>query len=80
MRVKLKLASVGMNMEEATIIKWFKQPGESFRKGEPLYEIETEKVAQEVEAPGDGTLVEIYVGEDEDAEVGEAVCLVETDS
>lgn len=80
MRVKLKLAAVGMNMEEATIVKWFKQPGESFSRGEPLYEIETEKVAQEIEAPGNGTLVEILVGEDEDADVGEAICVVETDS
>ena len=80
MRVKLKLAAVGMNMEEATIVKWFKRPGESFSKGEPLYGIETEKVAQEVAAPGDGKLVEILVGEDEDAEVGEAVCVVESGS
>ena len=80
MRAKLKLAAVGMNMEEATIVKWFKRPGESFSRGEPLYEIETEKVVQAVEAPGDGTLVEILVEEDEDAEVGDAVCVVEADS
>ena len=77
MKIKLKLAAVGMNMEEATIIKWLKQPGDTFTKGEPLYEIETEKVTQEVEAPGNGTMVEILVPEDEDAEVDQEVCVVD---
>jgi len=49
-KVTLKLARVGMNMEEATIVKWLKQPGQSFKVGESLYEIETEKVNQEIAA------------------------------
>lgn len=77
MKVKLKLAQVGMNMETATILAWHKQTGEAFSKGEPLYEIETEKVTQEIEAPGDGCLLEILVAEDEDADVGQEVCVVE---
>lgn len=77
MKVKLKLAQVGMNMETATIVAWLRQPGEAFSKGEPLYEIETEKVTQEIEAPGDGHLLEILVAEDEDADVGQEVCVVE---
>jgi pyruvate/2-oxoglutarate dehydrogenase complex dihydrolipoamide acyltransferase (E2) component len=44
MKLSLKLPMFGMNMEEATIVKWHRQPGEPIRKGEPLYEIETEKV------------------------------------
>ena len=79
MKVKLKLARVGMNMQEATIVKWNKQPGDSFRAGEELYEIETEKVTQGVEAAGNGTLLEILVQEGEDAEVGQEVCAVEMD-
>ena len=79
MKVKLKLARVGMTMEEATIVTWCKQPGESFKTGETLYEIETEKVTQEVEAMGDGTLVEILVPEGEIAEVGQDVFVVEAD-
>src|ERR1019366_4908036 len=58
-KVQLKLARVGMNMSEATIVRWHKKPGESFALGEPLYEIETEKVSMDVEAPGAGTLIEI---------------------
>jgi pyruvate/2-oxoglutarate dehydrogenase complex dihydrolipoamide acyltransferase (E2) component len=77
MRVNLKLARVGMNMQEATIAKWHKQPGESFKAGEALYDIETEKVTQEVTASGDGTLLEILVPAGENAQVGAAVCAVD---
>jgi len=76
-KVKLKLPRYGMNMEEATIVKWHKQPGDPIKEGEALYEIETEKVTQVIEATGDGTMVEILVPEDEIAEVGQAVCVVE---
>jgi len=77
MKIKLKLPRFGMNMEEATVVKWHKQPGDPIKEGDGLYEIETEKVTQVVEATGDGVLVEILVGEDEIAEVGQAVCVVE---
>jgi len=76
-RMNLKLARVGMNMEEATIVKWHKQPGESFKRGEILYEIETEKVDQEIAAALDGTLHEIYVQEGQIAKVGASVCAVD---
>ncbi len=56
---------------------WHKAPGESFKAGEILYEVETEKVNNEVEAPGDGTLLEILVEEGDVAEVGQDVCVVE---
>ena len=77
MRVNLKLARVGMNMQEATIAKWHKQPGESFKAGEAHYDLETEKVTQEVTASGDGTLLEILVPAGENAQVGAAVCAVD---
>jgi len=76
-RVNLKLGRVGMNMQEATIAKWHKQPGETFKAGDPLYDIETEKVTQEVTASGDGTLLEILVPAGENAVVGAAVCAVD---
>ncbi|MDH4190829.1 MAG: lipoyl domain-containing protein [Betaproteobacteria bacterium] len=79
MKVGLKLARVGMNMEEATITRWRKKAGDPFRKGEPLYDIETEKVTMEVEAPCDGILLEPHVAEGDNAEVGQVVCTIEQD-
>ena len=78
MKLSLKLPLFGMNMEQATIVKWHRQPGDSFKNGEPLYEIETEKVVTEVEAPCDGTLVEIVAGTDATIDVGAVVCHVQT--
>jgi pyruvate/2-oxoglutarate dehydrogenase complex dihydrolipoamide acyltransferase (E2) component len=77
MKVTLKLSRVGMNMQEATIAKWHRKTGDSFQKDDVLYEIETEKVTQEVTAPSAGTLLEILVPEGENAQVNRGVCVVE---
>ncbi len=80
MRVGVKLPKIGMTMEEATIVRFCRQPGESFSRGDPLYEIETEKISQEVEATGDGVMVQHAVREGDNVRVGEPVCVVETDA
>jgi pyruvate/2-oxoglutarate dehydrogenase complex dihydrolipoamide acyltransferase (E2) component len=80
MRVNLKLARVGMSMQEATIAKWHRSPGKAFRAGDPLYDIETEKVTQEVAAPADGRLLTILVPAGQNAAVGTEVCSVELQS
>ncbi|AEA27110.1 biotin/lipoyl attachment domain-containing protein [Pseudonocardia dioxanivorans CB1190] len=77
MKMTLKLVRVGMNMTEGTIVAWHKEPGDRFVPGDVLYTVETEKVSHDVEATADGTLVEILVPVDEDAEVGQGVCVVE---
>jgi len=79
LRVRVKLPKIGMTMEEATVVRFCRQPGEAFRKGDPLYEIETEKISQEVEATGDGVMIEHAVAEGADVRVGQTVCVVETD-
>jgi len=76
-KIALKLARVGMTMQEATIAAWNKRPGESFAAGEALYAIETDKVTQEVTAPHGGTLIEIWVQAGETVAVGGSVCLVD---
>ena len=77
MKINLKLNRVGMNMAEATITRWHRQPGQTFKAGVPLYEIETDKVTQEVMATGDGTVLEIVVPAGEIAQVGAVVCRIE---
>jgi pyruvate/2-oxoglutarate dehydrogenase complex dihydrolipoamide acyltransferase (E2) component len=76
-KINLKLARVGMNMAEATIAQWHKQPGDTFKAGDVLYDIESDKVTQEVTATNDGKLLEIFVPAGEIAEVGAAVCSVD---
>jgi pyruvate/2-oxoglutarate dehydrogenase complex dihydrolipoamide acyltransferase (E2) component len=78
MMVTLKLPRFGMNMEEGTIVAWRRAAGDGFAKGDILYEVETEKVTSEVEAPCDGTLVEILAAEEQIVAVGDPVCRVRT--
>ncbi len=78
MRVTVKLPRLGMQMEEATVTRFCVQPGESFAAGDPLYEIETEKVTNEIEATDAGVMIEHCVDEGDDVEVGDPVCIVET--
>jgi pyruvate dehydrogenase E2 component (dihydrolipoamide acetyltransferase) len=59
-------------MESGTIVKWLKSEGDSVEKGEPLYELDTDKVTQEVEAEASGVLLRIAVTEGE-VPVGETI-------
>jgi pyruvate/2-oxoglutarate dehydrogenase complex dihydrolipoamide acyltransferase (E2) component len=77
LKVVLKLPRLSMNMQEGAISEWLKQPGESFKLGEPIYSVETEKVTTEVEAPCAGTMLEILMPLGENVEVGTAVCRIE---
>lgn len=77
MRAALKLPRLSMNMEEGTITAWKLAPDDRFAAGDPLYEVETEKVTTEVEAPCDGTLLEILVPAGETVAVGAEVCRIE---
>ena len=78
MRITVTLPNIGMTMEEATVVRYCVQPGGFFRAGDPLYEIETEKVSNEIEAMHDGVLVEQCVAEGDVVAVGGAVCVIET--
>ena len=51
--------TLGESVSEATIGKWFKQPGDTVKADEPLVELETDKVTLEVNAPASGVLAEI---------------------
>ena len=75
MKVTLKLMRVGMSMQQATITEWFRQPGDRFETGDPIYSFETDKVTQEVSATGAGTLIEVLVPAGEDADVGAPLCV-----
>src|SRR4026209_840627 len=62
-------------MESGTIVKWLKSEGERVEKGEPLYELDTDKVTQEVEADASGVLLRIAVPEGE-GPVGRTIALI----
>jgi pyruvate dehydrogenase E2 component (dihydrolipoamide acetyltransferase) len=67
---------LGMAQETGKVLRWLKHDGDTVRKGEPLLEIETDKVTVEVEAPADGTLAGVRVPEGTEVPVGEVIALV----
>lgn len=62
-------------MESGTIVRWLKSEGEPVKKREPLYELDTDKVTQEVEAEADGVLLRIVVREGE-VDVGTTIAVI----
>jgi pyruvate dehydrogenase E2 component (dihydrolipoamide acetyltransferase) len=73
--VEVKLPRLGQGMEAGTIVRWLKSEGDAVAKGEPLYELDTDKVTQEVEAEADGVLLKIVLPEGE-ADVGTTVAVI----
>jgi pyruvate dehydrogenase E2 component (dihydrolipoamide acetyltransferase) len=72
---EVKLPRLGQGMESGTIVRWLKSEGEEVAKGEPLYELDTDKVTQEVEAEASGVLLKIAIPEGE-VEVGRTIAFI----
>src|SRR5262245_61186398 len=66
----IRVPALGESVTEATIGKWFKQPGETVKVDEPVVELETEKVTLEVPAPAAGVLSDVAAKEGETVAVG----------
>jgi 2-oxoglutarate dehydrogenase E2 component (dihydrolipoamide succinyltransferase) len=70
MAIEIRVPALGESVKEATVGKWFKQPGEAIKADEPLVELETDKVTVEVPAPSAGVMGEIKVAQGETVLVG----------
>jgi len=72
---EVKLPRLGQGMESGTVVKWLKAEGDRVEKGEPLYELDTDKVTQEVEADVAGVLLKIALAAG-DAPVGQTIAWI----
>jgi pyruvate dehydrogenase E2 component (dihydrolipoamide acetyltransferase) len=75
MATEVKLPRLGQGMESGTVVRWLKEEGESVGEGEPLFELDTDKVTQEVESPSSGVLLRIVLPEGE-AAVGTTIAFI----
>jgi acetoin:2,6-dichlorophenolindophenol oxidoreductase subunit beta len=78
--VEVTMPKLSDSMEEATILRWLKRPGEPVRKGVPLLEVETDKATMVYEAEFDGTLDEIVVDEGGTAALGAVIARASSDA
>src|SRR6201987_536287 len=67
---EIRVPALGESVTEATIGKWFTQPGEAVAVDEPLVELETDKVTIEVPAPAAGVLADIAAKDGDTVAVG----------
>ena len=73
MPAELTMPKLSDSEADIVIIRWLKVPGEGFRRGEALMEVETDKATVVFEAEDDGTLEAILVSEGESAAVGQPI-------
>ena len=66
--------SGGVTSTKATVVRWLKHEGDRVKLGEPLVELETEKVAYELESPAAGTLLKVHAHEAAEVPVGDPLC------
>lgn len=79
-RKPVTMPKMSMTMEEGTMATWFKQPGDTVTAGEPICEVETDKVEMEVEAPFSGVLEEIVAQPEDVVPVGGPLCYMTTEA
>jgi pyruvate dehydrogenase E2 component (dihydrolipoamide acetyltransferase) len=76
MPVEVIMPRVEMDMTQGRIAKWHVRNGEAVRKGQPIFDIETDKAAMEIESPADGTVGDITMPEGASIPVGAAVAFI----
>jgi pyruvate dehydrogenase E2 component (dihydrolipoamide acetyltransferase) len=76
MAIGVIMPALGMAQETGRLVAWRKREGESVVAGEPLLDIETDKVILELESPGDGILAGVKVEDGTEVPVGQIVAWI----
>lgn len=78
-QVEIRLPKMGESVTEATITNWLKNVGDNVDMDEPLVEVATDKVDNELPSEAKGTLVKIFFEKDQVAQVGDVIAIISTD-
>jgi pyruvate dehydrogenase E2 component (dihydrolipoamide acetyltransferase) len=70
------MPALEMAQETGKVVRWLKSPGDAVRKGEPILEIETDKVTVEIESPASGVLRDVTAAEGDVVPVGQTIALI----
>ena len=71
------MPKMGDAMEEGTLLRWIKSEGDEVEEGDPIAEIETDKVSMEIEAEDSGTLAQLIAEEGQEVPIGEAIAFIQ---
>lgn len=78
MKKLITMPKLSANMESGLLVTLCKQAGDDIKKGDVLFEVETEKVVSEIESEEDGNLVSLYYKEGDNIKVDEIIAEIET--
>lgn len=70
------MPALGMAQDTGVLLTWHKKPGDPVSEGEALFEVETDKAAMEVEAPGSGYLTNVTAAAGDEVPVGEVLARI----
>ncbi len=76
MAEEIIMPALGMAQDTGKLVAWIKHEGDEVQKGEPIFEVETDKVTVEIEAPKSGRLANIAAREGDDVPVGQVIALL----
>ncbi len=80
MKTNIVVPRLGESISEGTISKWYKKPGDLVKEDEMVAEIETDKVALEINAPISGVIEKILKNENDTVAIGEVIGIIESSS
>lgn len=78
-QIEIRLPKMGESVTEATITNWLKNIGDTVEIDEPLVEVATDKVDNELPSEAAGTLIKILFEKDQVAQVGDVIAIISTD-
>src|SRR5690606_20530683 len=72
------MPQMGFDMQEGTLVRWLKAPGDPVQRGEPIAEVETDKAVVEIESFHSGVVKELLIGEGQTVPVGTPIAIIDT--
>jgi 2-oxoglutarate dehydrogenase E2 component (dihydrolipoamide succinyltransferase) len=79
-KYELVMPKMGESVQEATITKWFKKPGDKVEEDEPVLEIATDKVDSEIPSPVEGIIEKVLFKENDVVAVGKVIAIINMDA
>lgn len=77
METEIRMPRLRPEMKKGMLAAWLKEEGESFERGEALFEIETDKVVEQIEAERAGRIKKLVVEEGDEVEPGAVIAVIE---
>ena len=77
METEIRMPKLRPEMKKGMLAAWLKEEGDTFEKGEALFEIEADKVVNQVEAERAGRVKKLIVEEGDEVEAGAVIAVIE---